>query len=245
MSLRAVILAGGLGNRMKSDIPKVLHPICGRPIIEYIIKATTLATSAKPWIVYSPVSKILKTTFSEVADFALQDEPRGTGHAFRSALDVMPADVDEIILTVGDAPLIRAETLTALIKKHHENSAPITMTALELKDPTGYGRLITDKDGSVLKIVEEKDATAEEKSVIKVNAGLYAFDANWARQAVKQLIPSPVTNEYYVTDLVAIARNQGKTVNLFELQDPTDLHGINTPEQLARAEEIMRKQTAP
>ncbi len=245
MNLRAVILAGGLGKRMKSDVPKVLHPVCGRPMIEYIIQAAIASTGAKPWVVYSPVSEILKQMYGQNADFALQDEPRGTGHAFRAALDVMPQNIKEVILTVGDAPLIRAETLTALMARHRENPAPITMTAIELPEPTGYGRLITDAAGTILRIVEEKDASPEEKIITKVNAGLYAFDADWARQAAKELTPSPVTGEYYVTNLVAMARSQGKIVNLFELPDPTDLHGINTPEQLAQAEEIMRSRTAP
>jgi bifunctional UDP-N-acetylglucosamine pyrophosphorylase/glucosamine-1-phosphate N-acetyltransferase len=236
-----VILAGGQGTRMKSALPKVMHEVCGRPMLAHLIDAATETTGTRPLVVYSPASAVITEAFRGQADFALQSEPRGTADALRAALGAMPDDAGEIIVTNGDMPLLRPATFASLIEKHRRTQATITMTAIILDNPTGYGRVMSDERGAVQKIVEEKDAAPEERLVKSVNAGLYAFDAAWTRTGINKIEPSPVSGEYYITDLIELAKNDGRLVHAMHVPDPDEFHGINTPEQLAYAEELMRR----
>lgn len=234
--LRAVILAAGLGTRMKSRTPKVLHEICGRPMLAYVIDAAREATGQKPLVVYSPQTAQLCAVFADHADFALQDEPRGTGDALRAALAALPADAGEIVVLSGDTPLVQPDTIRSLAALLRDTRAAMALAAMRVEDPTGYGRVVL-KHGVVRRIVEEKDASDEQRAIDLVNTGLYAFDADWLRAAVSRLKASPVTGEIYLTELVEIARADGRdAVAPDDHELEWQLAGINDRVDLADAE---------
>ena len=171
-----LILAAGEGTRMRSDVPKVLHPLCGRPMIEWPIAAAREAGAGRVVVVDGPERK-LADALPEGVEVAIQEEPNGTGDAVRSAADQIGAD-DTVLVLYGDVPLITAEAITALAQAHEENGAAATMATMELEDPRGYGRVVRDAEGGVERVVETKkpgDATPEEEAIREVNTGIYAF----------------------------------------------------------------------
>jgi bifunctional UDP-N-acetylglucosamine pyrophosphorylase/glucosamine-1-phosphate N-acetyltransferase len=233
-------MAAGLGTRMRSATPKVLHQICGRPIVEWVLDAAVAATGIRPLVVYSPATIAVRDAVAGLADTVQQDVPRGTGDAVRSALGVMPADVDEVLVLNGDVPLMRPEVLTALLEARRLDQAALALVAVDAIDPTGLGRVVRNEGGTVERIVEDKDATDDERGISEINAGLYAVDAAWLRHRIADLKPSAVSGELYVTDLVALARADGRLVAALDVEDDGRLTGINDRAQLAHAEWDMR-----
>jgi bifunctional UDP-N-acetylglucosamine pyrophosphorylase / glucosamine-1-phosphate N-acetyltransferase len=205
----AVILAAGLGTRMKSRTPKVLHSICGRPMLAYVIDTARDATGDKPLVVYSPQTAQVCEVFADEAEFALQEEPRGTGDAVRAALDALATDAGELIVMSGDVPLVDVETVLSLAELRRESNSPIAVGSMVVGDPTGYGRIL-QRDGVIRRIVEEKDASEGERETQLVNAGLYVFETGWLRERIRRIKPSPVTGELYLTSLVALAAGEGR-----------------------------------
>jgi len=236
----AVVLAAGLGTRMKSATPKVLHRLCGRPMIEYVLDAADTATGSRPIVVFSPATGAVRDAVAGRADTALQDEPRGTGDALRAALESLPAEAEEILVLSGDVPLVKADLLEALLEARALDHAAMSLVAVDALDPTGLGRVVRNDGGTVERIVEDKDASDEERQLTEINAGLYAFDASWLRRRIGDLRPSATTGELYLTDLVAMAREDGRLVAALEVEDDGRLTGINDRSQLARAEWDMR-----
>jgi bifunctional UDP-N-acetylglucosamine pyrophosphorylase / glucosamine-1-phosphate N-acetyltransferase len=236
----AVVLAAGLGTRMRSRIPKLLHPLCGRPMVAYVVDAAREATGTRPLLVTSPATAAIRDVFGDDVDYALQDEPRGTGDALRAALAVIGDDTDEILVLNGDVPLLRAELLGDLLAERRLDHAALAITVVDAIDPTGLGRVIRNEAGGVERVIEQKDAADEELAVNEVNAGLYAFDAAWLRQAIVELEPSDATGELYLTHLIAAARSDGRIVAAIEVEDDGRLLGINDRAQLARAEWDLR-----
>ena len=236
----AVVLAAGLGTRMKSATPKVLHRLCGRPMIEYVLDAADTATGSRPIVVCSPATGAVRDAVAGRADTALQDEPRGTGDALRAALESLPAEAEEILELSGDVPLVKADLLEALLEARALDHAAMSLVAVDALDPTGLGRVVRNDGGTVERIVEDKDASDEERQLTEINAGLYAFDASWLRRRIGDLRPSATTGELYLTDLVAMAREDGRLVAALEVEDDGRLTGINDRSQLARAEWDMR-----
>ena len=175
--IKAVILAAGLGTRMKSRTPKMLHLVCGRPMLAYVIDAAREATGEKPLIVYSTQVEAITRVFAEDAEFALQRLPNGTGDALRAAVEALPEDVDEIVVLSGDVPLIEPDSVSKLLDARRSSAAQMALAAVELDDPAHYGRVISNATGGVERIVEFKDATPDEQEMSFINAGLYAFDA--------------------------------------------------------------------
>ncbi len=233
-------MAAGLGTRMRSSVPKVLHQICGRPMIDYVLDAAIAATAGRPLVVGPPGSDAVATAVAARADTAVQAEPRGTGDALRAALDAMPDDTDEILVLSGDVPLVRSELLSGLLEARALDHAAIALVAVDAIDPSGLGRVVRNEGGTVERIVEDKDASDEERRIAEINAGLYAFDAAWLRRRIGDLQPSAATGELYLTDLVAIAREDGRLVAALDVEDDGRLMGINDRAQLARAEWDMR-----
>ncbi len=236
----AVVLAAGLGTRMKSATPKVLHRICGRPMIDYVLDAAIAATGSRPLVVYSPPTEAVRDAVAGRADAALQDMPRGTGDALRAALDALGDEVDEVLVLSGDVPLVRADLLSALLEARAMDAAALSLVSVDAIDPTGLGRVVRNDGGTVERIVEDKDATEEERGISEINAGLYAIDAQWLRRRIGDLRPSPTTGELYLTDLVRFAREDGRLVAALDVDDDGRLTGINDRAQLARAEWDMR-----
>jgi bifunctional UDP-N-acetylglucosamine pyrophosphorylase/glucosamine-1-phosphate N-acetyltransferase len=238
----AVVLAGGLGTRMKSRTPKLLHPLCGRPMLAYVLDAARAATGADPVVVISPATAALREAFPAAASFALQQRPDGTGDALRAGLTAVPADADEVVVLSGDVPLVEADLIAGLLDRRRDTGAAVALVSFETWEPGALGRVIRADDGErVTRIVEAKDAGPGELAVGEVNAGLYAFDAAWLRAAITRLTPSPVTGELYLTQLVDLAVADGRLVVAHEALDDGSLDGINDRVQLAEATAVMRE----
>jgi bifunctional UDP-N-acetylglucosamine pyrophosphorylase/glucosamine-1-phosphate N-acetyltransferase len=240
----AVVLAAGLGTRMKSSVPKVLHPLCGRPMLAFVLDAWDEATGpegvSRPIVVYSPPVAAIRDPFSDRAEFALQDEPRGTGDAVRAALPSVPDDAAEVLVLSGDVPLVTGEDLRAVLDARREDDAAIALATVFAADPDRLGRVVRGEFGTVEAIVEAKDATEEELANNEINAGLYAFDAAWLRRRIGSLEPSSRTGELYLTELVRFAREDGRLVIAVAFEDDGRFDGINDRSQLAAAEWNLR-----
>ena len=238
----AVVLAGGLGTRMKSRTPKLLHPLCGRPMLAYVLDAARGATGSDPVVVYSPATVALREAFPTGVAFALQQRPDGTGDALRAGLTAVPADADEVVVLSGDVPLVEADLIAGLLERRRDTGAAVALVSFETWEPAALGRVIRAADGErVTRIVEAKDAGPDELAVGEVNAGFYAFDAAWLRAAIARLTPSPVTGELYLTQLVDLAVADGRLVVAHEALDDGTLDGINDRVQLAEATAVMRE----
>jgi bifunctional UDP-N-acetylglucosamine pyrophosphorylase/glucosamine-1-phosphate N-acetyltransferase len=231
----AIVLAAGLGTRMKSRTPKVLHPLFGRPMLAYVLDAAETATGSRPLVVYSPQTAAVREAFAERAEFALQDEPRGTGDALRAALVEVPPEATEILVLSGDVPLVAADLLDSLLVARRDAGAALALVSVITVDPGRLGRVVRDDDGEIERIVEAKDATEDELEIDEVNAGIYAFDLTWLRGRIGDLRPSPATGELYLTELVGFARTDGRPIESVEVGDDGSLAGINDRAELAEA----------
>jgi len=240
----AVVLAAGLGTRMHSATPKVLHGLCGRPMLAYMLDAWAStadgAAARPPIVVYSPAVEAVRRVFADRATFALQDEPRGSGDAVRAAMAAVPDDATEILVLNGDVPLVTGADLDAILEARRADDAAIALASVFAADPAQLGRVVRGEFGTVERIVEAKDATPDELAGNETNAGLYAFDAAWLRRRIASLEPSPVTGEVYLTDLVRFAREDGRIVSAVGFEDDGRFDGINDRSQLAAAEWSLR-----
>jgi len=228
---------------MRSRLPKVLHPICGRPMLAYVLEAAREATGERPLVVYSPATAQIRDVFADVADFALQDEPLGTGDAVRAALAVVPADVDEIVVLNGDLPFVASDVIAGMLERRRETRAAMALAWTE-SDPRRYGRVILDEDGNVERVVEHKDATDDERAVRRWNVGVYGFDAAWLREAAGRLKASTATGEVYLTGLVEVARAEQCTVTGVKVLDPHLFQGLDDRGQFLEAEAMMQDRIA-
>jgi bifunctional UDP-N-acetylglucosamine pyrophosphorylase/glucosamine-1-phosphate N-acetyltransferase len=248
----AIILAAGLGTRMKSRTPKVLHPLCGRPMLAYVLEAWTELCAAastgpgdppapSPVVVYSPaVAAIRDAAFETAVALALQDEPKGTADAVRAGLAMVPDDVDEILVLSGDVPLVLAPQLQALLEQRRLDDAAIALASVYAASPGTLGRVVRGEFGTVERIVEARDGSEDELESNEINAGCYAFDAAWLRRRIGSVAPSAATGELYLTELVRLAREDGRIVSAVGFDDDGTFDGINDRAQLAQAEWTLR-----
>jgi bifunctional UDP-N-acetylglucosamine pyrophosphorylase/glucosamine-1-phosphate N-acetyltransferase len=240
----AVVLAAGLGTRMRSETPKVLHTLCGRPMLSFVLDAWEStpggALGGRPVIVYSPAVAAVVAAFDERGSFALQAEPRGTGDAVAAGLTAVPADATEILVLSGDVPLVTGSDLDAVLEARRQDDAAIALASVFAAEPGQLGRIVRGEIGTVERIVEANDATPDELAGNEVNAGIYAFDAAWLRRRIGSLEPSSATGELYLTDLVALAREDGRLVSAVAFEDDGRFDGINDRSQLAAAEWSLR-----
>jgi len=229
---------------MKSRLPKVLHQICGRPMLAYVLDAAAAATGELPLVVYSPAVDSVRDALEDRAEFCLQQEPKGTADALRAALEALPEDVAEIVVLYGDVPLIEPETVSLVLDARLSGQAPMAVAAVELEDPAQYGRVIRGDDGRVERIVEFKDATDEEREIGLINTGLYAFDVGWLRGAIERIPASATTGELYLTGIVEIAAAEGNAALLVEEPEDSDwaseLAGINDRSDLAELQLVLQ-----
>ncbi len=237
----SVILAAGMGTRMKSKMPKVLHKVCGKPLSKWVIDASKAAGADKVCAVVGHKAETVKEVLGDVCEFALQAEQKGTGHAVMQAIDVIKNSKGEVVILNGDTPLITAETINKAIEYHKNNGNQATVITAILDDATGYGRIVRDNDGSVLKIVEQKDASEEEKKINEVNSGMYVFDAQSLGYSHDKITPNNSQGEYYLTDTLEILLSAGKKIGGYAISDNDEIRGINDRVQLNEAEKIMQK----
>ena len=222
-------------------MPKVLHKVCGKPLSKWVIDASKAAGADKVCAVVGHKAETVKEVLGDVCEFALQAEQKGTGHAVMQAIDVIKNSKGEVVILNGDTPLITAETINKAIEYHKNNGNQATVITAILDDATGYGRIVRDNDGSVLKIVEQKDASEEEKKINEVNSGMYVFDAQSLVYALDKITPNNAQGEYYLTDTLEILLSAGKKIGGYAISDNDEIRGINDRVQLNEAEKIMQK----
>lgn len=242
--IAALVLAAGKGTRMKSALPKVLHPACGKPLVAWPIEAA-LAAGANPVVAVighgaEAVQAELQTRFGAVVRTALQAEQRGTGHAARVGLEALGDAAGTILIVYGDCPLLSADHLALLVERRTRANAPLALWTTRVADPRGYGRVVRGPDGGPVRIVEEKDATDAERALQEINPGVYAADATWLKGALAGLQPNNAQGEYYLTDLVATARAGGHAVVALEVPAEETL-GVNDRAQLAEASGVLQR----
>ena len=239
MRVTAILLAAGQGTRMKSRLSKVLHPVCGKPMLAYALAVASSVSSEKPVVVVGKDGEPLRAFLGERAECVLQDPPLGTGHAVRQAEASLRGKTDLVLVTYADMPLLRPETVARLVEAQKKNTGPISMLTVIAADPRGFGRVIRAADGNVQAIVEEAAATPEQLSIRELNVGAYCFSADWLWQALGR-IPLSKKGEYYLTDTVELAVQAGLPVQALVSDDLTEIIGINTRVHLAEAEAAMR-----
>lgn len=239
--LKAVILAAGKGTRMKSDLPKVVHTIEGKCLVDYAIDAAIGAGAEDICLVVGYRSEVVREAiFHQDVKFALQEEQLGTGHAVKCARDFLGEDGQTLIL-FGDTPLITAETLKKLQEYHVKNGNTVTVLSAMVEDPTGYGRIIRDAEGRFVKSVEHKDASEAELKSHEINSGMYLFDTRELKEALDKIQPNNAQGEYYLPDTLTIIKDKGLKVDAFALDDPEDITGVNDQEQLKSAAIVIRR----
>jgi bifunctional UDP-N-acetylglucosamine pyrophosphorylase/glucosamine-1-phosphate N-acetyltransferase len=240
MKTTPVILAAGEGTRMKSKTPKMVHPILGQPMVWYAVQAGEIAAGRKPVVVIGHGANFVKDSLGDRVDYITQSEQLGTGHAVQQTESLLRGVTDAIIVTYGDMPLLKSETLSMLISAQSEHSGPMTMLTVIVDDPRGFGRIVRKADGSIQAIVEEAQATTDQLAIREMNPGVYCFNASWLWDALKMIELSP-KGEYYLTDLVEIAVRQEQSVQAIRIDDPSEMIGINTRIHLAEATAILQK----
>lgn len=241
----AVILAAGLGKRMKSDLPKVLHPALGKPLIHHVLAQLAPLHPTRLIVVVGHKEELVRKALrGKDAHFVTQAPQLGTGHAIQTAWPEVERGAekggDTVLILAGDMPLVRTMTLRRLLERQQADMAAVTVLTGELDDATGYGRVIRDRRGDFVKIVEEKDATAAERKVAEVNSGVYCFQRNPLGEALALLRADNSQKEYYLTDTLAILKGRGMRIGIVQASDPRELFGVNTPDQLAMVEETLR-----
>lgn len=240
-ALHLVILAAGKGTRMKSAVPKVLHPAAGRSLIEHVLDTAAALSPASLILVLGHQAEDIRTALKGRAglQFALQEPQLGTGHALLQAEPALAEARGTVVLLSGDVPLLRADTLRALVRRHEEAGAALTVLTAVVPDPAGYGRIVRE-DGKIAAIVEHKDASDEQRRIREINSGIYAFDREPLFDALRQIGSANAQGEYYLPDLVRIYRDRGARVETLTLDDPRETTGVNSRKELAQVADLLR-----
>lgn len=239
----AVILAAGQGTRMKSKLYKVLHPVCGKPMVQHVVDQITKLNIQEMVTVIGHGAEKVKSQLGDESHYVLQEEQLGTAHAVMQAQTILAGKEGVTIVVCGDTPLITAETMESLFVHHQKLSAKATILTARIEDPTGYGRIIRDEEGIVEKIVEHKDATEAERTVDEINTGTYCFDNAALFEALKNVSNENVQGEYYLPDVIEILKKQGEVVTAYQTNEFEETLGVNDRVALAEAERIMRART--
>ena len=237
----AIILAAGQGKRMKSDLAKVMHPACGRPMVEHVLDAARAAGVKRIVVVVGHQADVVRAALSRFPDveFALQAEQKGTGHAVMMCADQLANHDGPTLVLAGDTPLLRGESLAGLLTELREQRAASVIGTAITENNFGLGRIVRSASGEFLRIVEQKDATPEEAAIREINTGCYAFDGRLLLQALTKIRPNNSQAEYYLTDCPAILKSEGHHVVAAPKLTIEEAMGVNTPDQLAEVEVVL------
>jgi bifunctional UDP-N-acetylglucosamine pyrophosphorylase/glucosamine-1-phosphate N-acetyltransferase len=253
MGISAIVLAAGHGTRMRSERPKPLHVICGRPMVMHVLHSLVgLEVERTVVVVGHGAERVTKKVQDQCPSnlhvtFVEQEVQAGTGDAVLVGLSMVNdglGEDDTVLVLPGDAPLLRHETLDELLVAHHVGGNAATLLTAVLDDPTGYGRLLRAKDGRVARVVEERDASLDQRAITEVNTGVYAFRRDLLGPALRRITPANVQGEYYLTDVVEVLYEAGHRVDTMPTSDPDEAQGVNDRVQLAQAEAELRRRTA-
>ncbi|MBL4974897.1 MULTISPECIES: bifunctional UDP-N-acetylglucosamine diphosphorylase/glucosamine-1-phosphate N-acetyltransferase GlmU [Bacillus] len=237
----AVVLAAGQGTRMKSKLYKVLHPVCGKPMVEHVVDEALKLSLTKLVTIVGHGAEEVKKQLGDKSEYALQAEQLGTAHAVKQAQPFLADEKGVTIVICGDTPLLTAETMEAMLKEHTQKEAKATILTAVAEDPTGYGRIIRGESGAVQKIVEHKDASEEERLVTEINTGTYCFDNEALFRAIDQVSNDNVQGEYYLPDVIEILKNEGETVAAYQTGNFQETLGVNDRVALSQAELFMKE----
>ena len=240
-NLTAVILAAGKGTRMKSKLPKVLHKVGGHPMLEHVMDAAEAAGCRDNVVVIGHGAELVRELVGSRARIALQAEQLGTGHAVLQAADTLKDFTGTVMILCGDTPLLEAEELKKFYAEHVKSGAAATVMSAMMEDPFGYGRILRDDNGDVAGIVEQKDASEEQKQIKEINTGNYCVEAPLLFEVLRTLGNNNAQGEYYLTDVLAKLRAMGKKVGGVVTADSEMIMGVNSRRQLAEAESVMRR----
>ncbi len=240
MNIQSVIMAAGKGTRMRSALPKVLHPVLGKPMLWYSLQSVQAVCDDLPVVIIGHQAERVRRAAEGQARFVVQQEQRGTAHAVMQAQPLLEAQADIVLVTSADMLMVTAETMRALAEAQQAHDGPMTMLVAESPAPRGFGRVLRAPDGMVQAIVEEADATPEQRAIRLLNVGVYAFEAAWLWKNLPR-VPAAPNGEYYITALVHMAVQQGRRVRALEVRDPDEIIGVNTRVHLAEAAAAMQR----
>ena len=239
MKITSVLLAAGQGTRMKTQLPKVLHPVCGKPMLAHALEAARSASTEQPVVIVGKDAQALVDFLGSSAHCVVQDPPLGTGHAVQQAEIDLKGKTDLVLVTYSDMPLLTQTTLLKLVEIQKKNPGPLTMLTVIATDPRGFGRVIRSAQGTVQGVVEEAAASSEQLAIRELNVGAYCFSSDWLWEALRR-IPLSQKGEYYLTDTIGLAAEAGLPVQALVTNDLSETIGINTRVHLAEAEAAMR-----
>ena len=239
-----IILAAGKGTRMKSDKAKVLHEINGKPMINFVVDAAKDIVGDNIVVVVGHQMEEVKECVLGNArvGFAVQNEQLGTGHAVICAMPEVPDDIDSVVILCGDVPLISSETLSEFLSSHKQAKADLTVLAVKVNNPTGYGRLVVNDKKEVLKIVEEADADADEKEINLINSGIYCVGKDFLSKSLAGINSNNSQSELYLTDIVGIGYNDNKIIRTYISENSSEVIGVNTIQDLNEAKRLITAQ---
>lgn len=242
----AVILAAGKSTRMKSELPKILHPVCGKPMIEHVLDAVRAAGVQRIVVIVGHKAEEVQAALAGQpgVEFALQAEQKGTGHAVMMAANALADHQGPVLVLAGDTPLLRSESLKGLLDEQSTHAAACVVGTAVTENNAGLGRIVRDENGNFLRIVEHKDATPEELAIQEINTGCFAFHGPALFAALRELRPENQQAEYYLTDCAEILRQAGHTVIAAQRLDMQEAMGVNTQEQLAEVASVMQSRSA-
>lgn len=237
----AVVLAAGQGTRMKSKLYKVLHPVCGKPMVEHVVDEALKLSLSKLVTIVGHGAEEVKKQLGDKSEYALQAKQLGTAHAVKQAQPFLADEKGVTIVICGDTPLLTAETMEQMLKEHTQREAKATILTAVAEDPTGYGRIIRSENGAVQKIVEHKDASEEERLVTEINTGTYCFDNEALFRAIDQVSNDNAQGEYYLPDVIEILKNEGETVAAYQTGNFQETLGVNDRVALSQAGQFMKE----
>jgi bifunctional UDP-N-acetylglucosamine pyrophosphorylase/glucosamine-1-phosphate N-acetyltransferase len=240
MSVSALILAAGEGTRMKSSTPKVAHRILGVPIVRWVVDAARTAGCDRIIAVTGHRAELVEALIEDVT-CVRQEEQLGTGHAVMCARDALAGHDGSLVVLAGDTPLLNPDTISGLVAMRESSGSAVTVLTAHMPDPSGYGRIVRDRDGSIARIVEDKDCTPEERRIAEINTGTYCFDLGVLFAHLDRLGKTNAQGEYYLTDIIGVFKSEGLTVSAMATDDPLETLGINSRAQLAEASRVMQR----